>query len=265
MLTIATWNVNSIRARLPRIIEWLHEASPDIVLLQETKVINENFPSEEIEDLGYNIAKKGQKSYNGVAILSKFSIEDVVYNLPGDQSDEQARYIEAFTKNVRVASVYVPNGNPTLTDKFDYKLAWMDRLIKYAKEKLSQEDVLVIAGDYNVCPSSLDVYDPSGWVDDALCHPETRKRFRTLLNLGFTDAFRALNSGPGFYSFWDYTGGAWQKDFGLRIDHLLLSPEAADLLNDSGIDKNPRAKEKPSDHTPVWIQLKQNCSYSSGA
>ena len=137
-------------------------------------------------------------------------------------------------------------------------------VIKYAKEKLSQEDVLVIAGDYNVCPSSLDVYDPSGWVDDALCHPETRKRFRTLLNLGFTDGFRALYSGPGFYSFWDYTGGAWQKDFGLRIDHLLLSPEAADLLNDSGIDKNPRAKEKPSDHTPVWIQLKQICSSSSG-
>ncbi len=253
--TIATWNVNSVRARLPRVTEWLAEAAPDVVLLQEIKTVAETFPTDQIGDLGYNIAICGQKTYNGVAILSRTPIEDVNAGLPGDPEDEQARYIEAFTGGVRVASIYLPNGNPAPSEKFDYKLAWMERLYERVGELLQLDEPFVLGGDFNVCPTDDDVYDPAGWADDALCRPDSRQRFRAMMNLGLTDAFRAFNAAPGEYSFWDYTGGAWQKGFGLRIDHLLLSPETADRLVGAGIDRKPRGREKPSDHTPVWCEL----------
>lgn len=253
-MKIATWNVNSIKARLPRVTEWLKEFSPDVVLLQETKTLDENFPAIEIEDLSYNVAVHGQKTYNGVAILSKFPLEDIERGLPGDEADEQARYIEAVTNGVRVASIYLPNGNPTPGEKFDYKLAWMDRLYAHARGLLDWEETLVLGGDYNVCPTDIDVYDPEAWEDDALCRPESRNKFRAIMNLGLTDALREFHSGPAF-SFWDYQAGAWQKGFGLRIDHLLLSPQAADRLTGADVDRTPRGKEKPSDHTPVWCEL----------
>lgn len=239
---------------MPRVTEWLAEFKPDVALLQETKVLDENFPALEIEDLGYNIAVHGQKSYNGVAIFSKYPIEDVMCGLPGDESDEQARYIEAVTNGVRVATIYLPNGNPAPGDKYDYKLGWMNRLYDRANEILAWEEPVVLGGDYNVCPTDIDVYDPDGWADDALCRPETRRRFRALLNLGLTDAIREFHTGPAF-SYWDFQGGAWQKGFGLRIDHLLCSPQAADRLVGADVDRNPRGKEKPSDHTPVWCEL----------
>ena len=254
-MKIATWNVNSIKARLPNALAWLSSFSPDVVLLQELKCVDEKFPRMEIEELGYNVETHGQKTYNGVAILSKRPIEVERRGLPGNEGDEQARYIEAFTGGIRVASIYLPNGNPTNTDKFPYKLGWMEKLIHHARELLALEEPVVLAGDYNVCPTDADVYDPAGWTDDALCRPESRAHFRTLMYLGFTDAFRVLNPEPHRYSFWDYQGGAWQRDNGLRIDHLMLSPHAADRLKASGIDRDPRGKEKASDHTPVWCEL----------
>lgn len=255
MTTIATWNVNSIRARLPRVLEWLKEAAPDIVLVQEIKATDETFPRMEIEDLGYNVAIKGQKNFNGVAIFAKRPIEDVITELPGDPEDEQARYIEAFVGDLRVASIYLPNGNPAPGEKYDYKLAWMERLYAHARGLITQDEAIVLGGDYNVCPTDDDVYDPEGWQDDALCRPESRRLFRSIVHLGYTEAFRALNREIGAYSFWDYQGGAWQKDNGLRIDHLLLSPLAADRLKATGIDRKPRGKPKASDHTPVWCEL----------
>ena len=256
-MKIASWNVNSIRARLPRIIDWLQSFEPDIVLLQETKVVDEEFPHEPLENLNYKLIFLGQKSYNGVAILSKFSIDEVYFGLPGDTNDVQARYIECLTGGIRVASIYLPNGNPAPGKKYDYKISWMRRLIKRTKILLDKEEPLILGGDYNICPTDQEVYDPEKWVGDALCRPEARSCFRELMHLGLTDAFRAYNPGPGKYSYWDYTGGAWQKDFGLLIDHLLLSPEAADNLTGSGIDRKPRGKEKPSDHTPVWCEINQ--------
>ena len=255
MTKIATWNVNSVKARLARVTEWLAEAKPDVALLQETKCTDDTFPREEIEALGYNVALNGQKTYNGVAILSKRPIEDVTRGLPGDDGDDQARYIEAFTGGVRVASIYVPNGNPVSTDKYPYKLTWLERLGAHARGLLANEETIVLGGDYNVCPTDDDVYDPEGWADDALCRPESRNRFRRIVHLGLIDAFRALHREIGAYSFWDYQGGAWQKDHGLRIDHLLLSPQAADRLAASGIDRKPRGKDKASDHTPVWCEI----------
>jgi exodeoxyribonuclease-3 len=255
MTKIATWNVNSVKARLARVTEWLAEAKPDVALLQETKCTDDTFPREEIEALGYNVALNGQKTYNGVAILSKRPIEDVTRGLPGDDGDDQARYIEVFTAGVRVASIYVPNGNPVGTEKYPYKLAWLERLAAHACGLLSNEETIVLGGDYNVCPTDDDVYDPEGWADDALCRPESRNRFRRIVHLGLTDAFRALHREIGAFSFWDYQGGAWQKDHGLRIDHLLLSPQAADRLAASGIDRKPRGKDKASDHTPVWCKI----------
>jgi len=256
-MKIATWNVNSIKARLPRVLEWLAEAGPDVALLQETKTVDEGFPALEIEELGYNIAIAGQKSYNGVAILSKRPIEDIVTRLPGDEDDEQARYIEAVIGDLRVASIYLPNGNPVDGPKYPYKLAWMERLYDHAKNLLAHEECLVLGGDYNIAPADADVYDPPAWADDALCRPESRARFRAILHLGFTEAYRALHAAPGAYSFWDYQKGRWPRDEGLRIDHLLLSPQAADRLTACDIDKTPRGHgEKPSDHTPVWCELK---------
>ena len=255
MTKIATWNVNGIRARLPRVTEWLTEAQPDVVLLQEIKAMPETFPAAAIEELGYNIVLCGQKSYNGVAILSKTPIEVELDTLPGDPGDEQARYLEVFTGNLRVATIYLPNGNPAPSEKFDYKIKWMERLYQRVQELMALDEAVALGGDYNVCPTDDDVYDPVAWADDALCLPDSRNRYRSVMNLGLTDAFRALNPGAGLYSYWDYTGGAWQKDFGLLIDRLLLSPLAADRLIASGIDRKPRGREKPSDHTPVWCEL----------
>jgi len=253
-MRIATWNINGIKARLPRVLEWLEEFKPDIALLQEIKSMNETFPAMEIESLDYNLAIHGQKSYNGVAILSKYPIEDTLYGLPGDDSDEQARYIEAFTGGIRVATIYLPNGNPQPGEKFDYKLAWMDRLITRTKTLLEWEEAFILGGDYNVIPADIDCHDPAAWMDDALTQPESRARLRTLINLGLTDALRVYHK-ETIYSYWDYQRGAWQKDNGIRIDHLLCSPQATDRLKDAGADRTPRGKEKPSDHTPVWCEL----------
>ena len=258
-MKIATFNVNSIKARLPNLTTWLQEAAPDIVCLQELKCVDDAFPRSEIEGLGYNVAVHGQKTYNGVAILSKLPLEDVTKGLPGGTEDEQARYIEAVVSTddaaIRVSSIYLPNGNPVDTDKFEYKLHWMDRLIDHAHRLLSYEEVLVLAGDYNVIPTADDVHDPDAWADDALFRPETRAKFRELINLGLTDAFRACHTEAHRYTFWDYQAGAWAKDNGLRIDHLLLSPQATDRLTACDIDRNVRGREKPSDHVPVWVEL----------
>ena len=258
-MKIATFNVNSIKARLANLTTWLQEAAPDIVCLQELKCVDDAFPRSEIEGLGYNVAVHGQKTYNGVAILSKLPLEDVTKGLPGGTEDEQARYIEAVVSTddgaIRVSSIYLPNGNPVDTDKFEYKLHWMDRLIDPAHRLLSYEEVLVLAGDYNVIPTADDVHDPDAWADDALFRPETRAKFRELINLGLTDAFRACHTEAHRYTFWDYQAGAWAKDNGLRIDHLLLSPQATDRLTACDIDRNVRGREKPSDHVPVWVEL----------
>ncbi len=255
MVKIATWNVNSIKARLPNVLDWLKEAAPDVALFQEVKSLEENFPRLEIEELGYNIAVVGQKSYNGVALLSKAPLEDLVTRLPGDEADKQARYLEATTFGLRVATIYLPNGNPTDSEKYPYKLAWMERLVEHARRLLADEQPVVLGGDYNVVPGDDDVHDPAAWADDALCLPATRQRFRQLLHLGYTEAYRALHRESHRYSFWDYQGGAWQKDNGVRIDHLLLSPQAADRLEACDIDRGPRGKPKASDHTPVWCEV----------
>ena len=258
-MKIATWNVNSIKARLPNVLAWLQGATPDVVLLQETKTVVENFPALEIEDLGYSCAVVGQKSYNGVAILSKYPLTDIVEGLPGDASDEQARYVEAWVDagdaGVRVASIYLPNGNPVDSEKYPYKLAWMDRLRDHAADLLAHEEPLVLGGDYNVIPAPEDVHDPAAWADNALFRLDTRKRFRAILALGLTEAFRALHAEAGRYSFWDYQRRAFESDHGIRIDHLLLSPQAADRLEACDIDPVPRGKTKASDHTPVWCEL----------
>lgn len=258
-MRIATFNVNSIAQRVEALKAWLKEREPDVVCLQELKCVDQAFPRGVCEDLGYNVAVHGQKTYNGVAILSKFKIDEAAPRLPGDQADEQARYLEAVISIpngvVRVASIYLPNGNPPNTEKFDYKLAWMDRLIAHARELLTYEEPLVLAGDYNAIPTERDVHNPDLWVGDALYLPLTREKYRALTHLGFTDAVRAASDDPGLYTFWDYQGGAWQKNNGIRIDHLLLSPQAADRLVDTGIDKAMRGRGKPSDHVPVWIDL----------
>jgi len=259
IMRIATWNVNSIRQRTENLAAWLRESSPDIVCLQETKCQDDSFPREPFEALGYNVAIHGQKTFNGVAILSKLPFDEVTPRLPGDPEDDHARFIEAVVSTpsgaLRVASIYLPNGNPPDTDKYPYKLKWMKRLFEYSRERLKLEEPLVLAGDYNAIPAETDVHDPRLWVGDALFLPETRARFRALKYLGLVDAIRATTDEGGLYSFWDYQAGAWQKNNGIRIDHLLLSPQAADRLITAGIDKHVRAWEKPSDHVPVWIEL----------
>ena len=263
MVLIASWNVNSIRARLPNVLDWVRRKKPDILLMQELKCVEEAFPALEFGDLGYNCAVSGQKTYNGVAIVSKTRLEDVTRGLPGDEADTQARYVEAVTATdagtLRVASIYLPNGNPIDTDKFPYKLAWLERLRGHMKGQLKLEEPTVMGGDYNVIPEPIDAHDPQAWTGDALFQPESRKAFRRLLNLGYTDAFRALHGNEaGAYTFWDYQAGAWPRDHGIRIDHLLLSPQAADLLAEAAIDREPRGKEKASDHTPVWCRLEKS-------
>lgn len=256
-MKIASWNVNSIKARLDNVLDWLRIAAPDVVLLQEIKTVDDGFPRLEIEALGYQCAVHGQKSYNGVAILSRLGLDAIRMRLDGDELDEQARYLEATVGgDVRVATIYLPNGNPVASEKYPYKLAWMKRLKARAAELLASERPVVLGGDYNVIPTDDDVHDPVAWADDALFQPRTRAAFREILWLGYTDAFRAIDPTPHKYTFWDYQGGAWQRDQGIRIDHLLLSPQAADRLLDAGIDTAPRAKPKASDHTPVWCELK---------
>ncbi len=254
-MKIATWNVNSIKARLPHVLDYLAGERPDVLLVQEIKCLEGDFPQLEIKAAGYHSVVSGQKSYNGVAILARTPIDLVTNRLPGDAEDTQERYLEARIEGTRVASIYLPNGNPVDTEKYAYKLAWMARLERHAAALLAAGDAIVLGGDYNVIPTADDVYDPADWIDDALWRLETRRAFRRILWHGFTDAFRALNTQPHQYSFWDYQAGRWPRNEGIRIDHLLLSPQAADRLVESGIDRAPRARERASDHTPVWCRL----------
>ena len=255
-MKIASFNVNGINARLPRLLEWLDERRPDIVCLQELKADGDRIPVKAIEDAGYGAIWHGQKGFNGVAILSRGEEpREHGRGLPGDPEDEQSRYIEAETHGVIVASIYLPNGNPQPGPKFDYKLGWMERLAGRAKELLALEKPVILTGDYNVIPGDDDVYSVSAMQDDALMQPESRAAFRRLLYQGWTDAIRTrIPTGP-VWTFWDYQRGAWQRDAGFRIDHLLLSPIAADRLRDAGVDKQYRGREKASDHAPVWVEL----------
>ena len=255
-MRIASWNVNSAKARQDHILDYLKVGSADVLLIQETKTQDVNFPVDLYQDAGWNVVFHGQKSYNGVAIAARQPLTDVMSGLPGDAEDEQARYMEATIDGVRVATVYLPNGNPAPGPKFDYKLAWMERLNVRAEELLRDEIPVVLAGDFNVIPQDIDCYDPPGWEGDALTRAESRAAFNRLSLLGYTDALRACHPGQVLYSYWDYQAGAWQKDNGVRIDHLMLSPEAADKLVAAEVDKGPRGLEKPSDHTPVWVELR---------
>ena len=254
-MKIATFNVNGISARLPRLLDWLAEAAPDVVCLQEIKTVDAGFPVEAIAAAGYSSLIHGQKGFNGVAILSKEPAVEAARGLAGDLTDDHARYLEAEICGVRIASIYLPNGNPQPGPKFDYKLAWFDRLAARAAELLTGEQPVVLAGDYNVCPQAIDVFSEVAMTADALVQPATRAKFRALHFQGWTDAIRALQpSGPAF-TFWDYQAGAWPRDLGLRIDHLLLSPAAADRLTHAGIDRAVRGGERASDHVPVWVEL----------
>lgn len=258
-MRIATWNINGVRARLDCALQWLREAQPDILCFQEIKCEDKAFPREAFEDLGYNVETHGQKGFNGVALLSKIPFDEVSRGLPGNDEDGQARYIEGVFsvggQAIRVVSLYLPNGNPVDSDKFPYKLGWMDRLESRAAALLDAEEMFVLAGDYNVIPEPEDARYPDNWVGDALFRPESRGRFRRLVNLGLTEAFRACSTDPGQFTFWDYQAGAWQRNNGIRIDHLLLSPRAADRLRSARIDKHTRGWEKPSDHVPVVVDL----------
>ncbi|MCO5062821.1 MAG: exodeoxyribonuclease III [Rhizobiaceae bacterium] len=258
-MKIVTWNINGVRARLGNLTHWLGESQPDIACLQEIKTVDEQFPRAEVEALGYNVETHGQKGFNGVAILSKLPFDEVNRGLPGNGDDEQARFIEGVFSTdrgaLRVVSLYLPNGNPVDSEKFSYKLSWMERLENWTKERLALEEPLVLAGDYNVIPEPQDARHPENWLGDALFQPETRRAFRRLKSLGLTEAVRAVTDASDVYTFWDYQAGAWQKNNGIRIDHLLLSPEAADHLVSASIEKHVRAWEKPSDHVPVAIEL----------
>ena len=257
-MRIATFNINGIKARAEALPAWLDAALPDVVLLQEIKSQDADFPRAPFEDRGYLVETHGQKGFNGVAILSRLPLEDVARGLPGDEGDEQARWIEATVTGkaaARLCGLYLPNGNPAPGPKYDYKLSWMARMKARAADLLASEMPVVMAGDYNVIPQAEDAARPEAWAEDALFLPESRAAFRRIEHLGFTDAFRARDPRPGQYSFWDYQAGAWARNNGIRIDHLMLSPQAADLLRDAGIDRAVRGGDKPSDHVPVWIDL----------
>ncbi len=259
-MRIATWNVNSVNARLETVLAWFEQERPDVACLQEIKCVDDRFPIEAFERLGYNVAVHGQKTYNGVALLSKTPLEDVRKGLPGDDEDDQARYIEAVISGpapIRVAGIYLPNGNPVDSAKFPYKLSWMSRLNAHVRGLLRLEEPLVVAGDYNVIPEDTDVFDPAAWAGDALFRPETRAAFRALKWLGLTDAYMAVDGTPHGYTFWDYQAGAWPRDRGIRIDHLLLSPQASDRLDRVEIFRDVRGWEKPSDHVPVTATLSE--------
>ncbi len=258
-MKIATFNINGVKARIETLTAWLQRSAPDVAVLQEIKSQDEGFPRGLIEDLGYSVETHGQKGFNGVAILSRLPLEDVTRGLPGDDSDEHSRWIEATvigTIAVRIVGLYLPNGNPAPGPKYDYKLGWMERMRKRAKVLLATEQPVVMAGDYNVIPQEIDAARPQAWVTDALFLPESRAAYRRILNLGFTEAFRTRYPGPGHYSFWDYQANSWERNNGIRIDHMLLSPQAADLMEDVGIERDERAREKPSDHVPVWLTLR---------
>lgn len=257
-MKIATFNINGIKARAAALCNWLDEAAPDVALLQEIKSVDEGFPSDLFEERGYNVATHGQKSFNGVAILSKLPLEDVTRGLPGDPEDEQARWIEATVigkQALRICGLYLPNGNPAPGPKYDYKLNWMERLYERANELIQDQIPALMAGDYNIIQQAEDAARPEAWTKDALFLPQSRTAFRKIVNLGFTDAFRARQNGAGHYSFWDYQAGAWNRNDGILIDHILLTPAAADLLQDCKIDHEIRGREKPSDHVPVWVKL----------
>jgi exodeoxyribonuclease-3 len=257
-MRIATFNINGIKARFEALSDWLEDAKPDVALLQEIKSVDENFPREHFEAMGYNVETHGQKSFNGVAILSKLPLEDVTRGLPGDPDDAQARWIEATVVGktaVRICGLYLPNGNPTPGPKYDYKLAWMERLRDRARDLMAEEAPALMAGDYNIIPQDEDAARPEAWGEDALARPESRAAYRRILNLGFTEAFRAQTAAPGHYSFWDYQAGAWDRNDGIRIDHVLMTPQCADLMTDCGIDSAIRGRTKPSDHVPVWVEL----------
>ena len=261
-MRIATWNVNSIRQRMDNLRAWLAERAPDVVCLQEIKCTDEAFPREVFEGLGYNVAVHGQKGLHGVAVLSKFRFDEIKPRLGGDADDIQARFLEVVVSTakpqgvVRVISLYLPNGNPASDQtKYAYKLKWMDRLIAFSRERMKLEEPMLLTGDFNVIPAPADARRPEAWVNDALFLPQTRDRFRALTNLGLTDAIRAASDADDLYTFWDYQAGAYQKNDGIRIDHLLLSPQAADRMIDAGIDRHTRGWDKPSDHVPVWVDL----------
>ncbi|MDB5645374.1 exodeoxyribonuclease III [Methylobacterium sp.] len=261
-MRIATWNVNSIKQRVGHLLGFLDEAKPDVVCLQELKCQDEGFPRAEIEAAGYAVETLGQKAYNGVALLVRapLSMSEIRRGLPGDDSDEQSRYIEALisgegSRPVRVASIYLPNGNPVDSPKYPYKLGFLERLRLHARALREAEEALVLAGDYNVIPEPEDASDPEPWRADALFLPQSRAAFRAILAEGFTDALRACDPRPGIYSFWDYQAGAWNRNAGIRIDHLLLSPQAADRLVSASVQKHLRGLEKPSDHVPVTVEL----------
>ncbi|MDX2483889.1 MAG: exodeoxyribonuclease III [Pseudodonghicola sp.] len=257
-MKIATFNINGIKARVGALTDWLDTAQPDVAMLQEIKSVDENFPRELFEERGYNVATHGQKGFNGVAILSKLPLEDVTRGLPGDDEDEQARWIEATVvgkTEIRLCGLYLPNGNPAPGPKFDYKLAWMERLQARAVDLLAAEEPAMMAGDYNVIPQPQDAASPADWTEDALFRPDTRAAFQRIVNLGFTEAVSTRLPGPGHYTFWDYQAGSWRRNNGIRIDHILLTPQAADLMRDLGIDKEIRGYDKPSDHVPVWVDL----------
>jgi exodeoxyribonuclease-3 len=257
-MRLATWNVNSINARLESVLAWVKEANPDVMGFQELKCVDEKFPREPFEELGYNVHVHGQKSYNGVALLSKFPVEDIRRGLPDPDGDEHARYIEgviAAPKPLRFGCLYLPNGNPIGTEKFAYKLRWMTRLFHHAADLLALEEPLALAGDFNVIPEPEDADRPESWVTDALFQPESRAAWRAIKHLGFTDAQVTVGKEPHGYTFWDYFRNAYDRDHGIRIDHVLLSPQAADRLKGAEVHRHVRGREKPSDHAPVVVEL----------
>jgi exodeoxyribonuclease-3 len=264
-MKIATFNINGVKARIGALTDWLDDTQPDVAILQEIKSVDENFPREIFEDKGYHVETHGQKGFNGVALLSKLPLEDVTRGLHGADGngregvdDIEARYIEATVVGetaLRICGLYLPNGNPAPGPKYDYKLRWMERLRARAAELIASEQTALLAGDYNIIPQAEDAARPDAWRDDALFMLDSREAFRRILNLGYTEAFRACEAGAGHYSFWDYQAGAWDRNDGIRIDHFLLTPQCADRLNDCWIEKDVRGREKPSDHVPVWVDL----------
>ena len=257
-MKVATFNINGIKARFEALSVWLDEAQPDVALLQEIKSVDQAFPKETFEDRGYNVATHGQKSFNGVAILSKLPIENFSTGLAGDDTDDQARWIEATVvgkQAVHICGLYLPNGNPAPGPKYAYKLKWMERLYERAKELIASEIPALMAGDYNIIPQKEDAASPTNWTKDALFLPKSREAFRKIMGLGFTDAFRVYQSAPGHYSFWDYQAGAWNRNDGIRIDHILMTPSCADLMLECHIDKHMSDRDRPSDHVPIWVRL----------
>lgn len=255
-MKIASWNVNSIKARLPVVLQWLDQAKPDILFMQELKGVEENFPIGDFEQRGYHLSINGQKTYNGVAVASKMPIETIKNSLEGDDTDDHARYLEVVINGVRMINIYAPNGNPVDSDKFPYKLKWLDRLTARCRTLLKDDEPFLIGGDFNIIPQDEDCHDPAAWQGDALFRRESIDKWRALQNLGLYDALRmTYPQGDNFYTFWDYQAGGWPQNKGIRIDHFLLSPRMADQLKSCVIDREPRGWDKASDHTPIIIEI----------